>query len=123
MPTYVALVTYTDRGMQAVRNSPKRLDAAKALLQEIGSAMRQVLMAMGIAPTWRGPLPTMTGKPPSAFAAVARTVDLSVVGPNPRGRRMPQGLLWPCAAHRATPHLLRLGRATPLAARGRERVG
>jgi pimeloyl-ACP methyl ester carboxylesterase len=34
-----------------------------------------------IAPTWRGPLPTMTGRPPSAFATVAYAVDLPVVGP------------------------------------------
>ena len=36
MPLYVALVSYTDRGMQAVRDSPRRLDAAKALLVEMG---------------------------------------------------------------------------------------
>jgi uncharacterized protein with GYD domain len=47
MPTYVALVTYTERGLQAVRESPKRLDAAKALLKEMGGEMRQVFMTMG----------------------------------------------------------------------------
>ncbi len=30
MPLYIALVNYTDRGMAAVRESPRRLDAAKA---------------------------------------------------------------------------------------------
>ena len=47
MPLYVALVSYTDRGIQAVRDSPKRLDAAKALLHEMGGEVRQVLMTMG----------------------------------------------------------------------------
>lgn len=47
MPAYVALVSYTDRGIQAVRDSPKRLDAAKALLKDMGGEMRQVFMTMG----------------------------------------------------------------------------
>jgi pimeloyl-ACP methyl ester carboxylesterase len=34
-----------------------------------------------VAPTWRGPLPTMAGKRPRAFAAVGRAVDLPVLGP------------------------------------------
>jgi uncharacterized protein with GYD domain len=47
MPAYVALVSYTDRGIQAVRESPKRLDSAKALLEEMGGHMRHVFMTMG----------------------------------------------------------------------------
>ncbi len=47
MPAYVALVSYTDRGIQAVRESPKRLDAAKALLKDMGGEVRQVFMTMG----------------------------------------------------------------------------
>jgi uncharacterized protein with GYD domain len=47
MPTYVALVSYTDRGIQAVRESPRRFDAAKALLKDMGGEMRQMLMTMG----------------------------------------------------------------------------
>ena len=35
MPAYIALVTYTDRGLQAVRSSPKRFDSAKALLNRV----------------------------------------------------------------------------------------
>jgi uncharacterized protein with GYD domain len=47
MPTYVALVSYTDRGIQAVLDSPKRFGAAKALLKEMGGEMRQVFMTRG----------------------------------------------------------------------------
>jgi uncharacterized protein with GYD domain len=36
VPLYVALVNYTDRGMTAVRESPRRLDAAKRLLEDMG---------------------------------------------------------------------------------------
>lgn len=47
MPTYVALVSYTDRGIQAVRESPRRLDAAKRLLAEMGGEFKAVYMTMG----------------------------------------------------------------------------
>ncbi len=38
MPLYIALVDYTDRGMAAVRESPRRLDAAEALLEAADEA-------------------------------------------------------------------------------------
>lgn len=47
MPTYVSLMTYTDKGIRSIRNSPKRLDAAKATLAEMGGTVQQVLMLMG----------------------------------------------------------------------------
>ena len=47
MPLYVALVTYTDRGMQAVRDLPRRLDQAKARLAEMGGRFQAVYMTMG----------------------------------------------------------------------------
>jgi uncharacterized protein with GYD domain len=47
MPLYIALVTYTDRGMQAVRDSPRRLDQAKAQLAEMGGRFQAVYMTMG----------------------------------------------------------------------------
>jgi pimeloyl-ACP methyl ester carboxylesterase len=34
-----------------------------------------------VSPTWRGPLPTMTGKGPAAFAAVRRLADHAMLGP------------------------------------------
>ena len=47
MPLYIALVDYTDRGMAAVRESPRRLDAAKQLLAEMGGRFHAVYMTMG----------------------------------------------------------------------------
>jgi pimeloyl-ACP methyl ester carboxylesterase len=54
--------------------------AAYALQQaevEPGSAGALCL----VAPTWRGPLPTMSGKPAAAFEWLARLVDLRGIGP------------------------------------------
>jgi uncharacterized protein with GYD domain len=47
MPLYVALVTYTDRGMQAVRDSPRRLEQSMALLGEMGVRFQDVYLRMG----------------------------------------------------------------------------
>ena len=47
MPLYIALVNYTDRGMAAVRESPRRLDAAKAMLAEMGGRFQAMYMVMG----------------------------------------------------------------------------
>ena len=47
MPTYVSLMTFTDRGIRSVRQSPKRLDAAKAILEDMGGTFKQFYMLMG----------------------------------------------------------------------------
>ena len=47
MPTYISLMTYTDKGIHAVRVSPRRLDAAKAMLEEMGGTFRDFFMTMG----------------------------------------------------------------------------
>ena len=47
MSLYVALVSYTDRGMQAVRDSPRRLDQAKAQLVDMGGRFHAMYMTMG----------------------------------------------------------------------------
>jgi uncharacterized protein with GYD domain len=47
MPTYVALVNYTDHGMRHVKESPKRLDTAKMLLRDMGGAFKAFYMTMG----------------------------------------------------------------------------
>ena len=46
MPTYISLISDTDKGIQAVRDSPRRLDAAKRMLEEMGGSFRQFLMTM-----------------------------------------------------------------------------
>ena len=47
MPTYISLMSYTDKGIQAVRDSPRRLDAAKRMLEDMGGTFRQFFMTMG----------------------------------------------------------------------------
>jgi uncharacterized protein with GYD domain len=47
MPTYVMLANWTDQGMRAINDSPKRIDAAKKTLEEMGGQFRSVYMMMG----------------------------------------------------------------------------
>ncbi|MCT8991232.1 GYD domain-containing protein [Chelativorans sp. SCAU2101] len=47
MTTYIVLVTWTEQGMKSVRESPRRLDAAKALLQEMGGSFQGFYLTMG----------------------------------------------------------------------------
>ena len=47
MPTYFSLVNYTDQGIRNVKDSPKRLDAAKKLLKTLGGELKDFYLAMG----------------------------------------------------------------------------
>jgi uncharacterized protein with GYD domain len=47
MSTYVALVNYTDKGIANIKDSPNRLDRARALLREMGGDFKQVFLTMG----------------------------------------------------------------------------
>ena len=47
MPSYVMLAHWTDQGARQVRDSPRRLDAAKKALVEMGGEFRSVYMTMG----------------------------------------------------------------------------
>ncbi len=47
MPTYVSLINYTDQGIRNVKDSPKRLDAAKKLLKDMGGEMKAFYLTMG----------------------------------------------------------------------------
>ena len=47
MPTYVALVDYTDQGIRNIKDSPKRLDAAKKMLKDMGGEVKQFYLTMG----------------------------------------------------------------------------
>jgi uncharacterized protein with GYD domain len=47
MTTYVMLTKWTEKGMVAVKESPKRLDAAKKALREMGGEFKSVYMTMG----------------------------------------------------------------------------
>jgi uncharacterized protein with GYD domain len=48
MPTYISLMTYTDKWIRAVRESPRRLDQAKSMLEEMGGTFRHFYMTLGI---------------------------------------------------------------------------
>jgi uncharacterized protein with GYD domain len=47
MTTYIALTSWTDQGAKAIQDSPRRLDAAKKLLQEMGGGFKDFYMTMG----------------------------------------------------------------------------
>ncbi len=47
MPTYVMLAQWTDQGMRQVKDSPKRVDAAKQALKEMGGEFKAFFMTMG----------------------------------------------------------------------------
>ena len=47
MPTYVMLANWTDQGMRAIGDSPKRVDTAKKSLEEMGGQFRSIYMTMG----------------------------------------------------------------------------
>ncbi|MDZ5698089.1 GYD domain-containing protein [Chelativorans sp. M5D2P16] len=47
MTTYIVLVNWTEQGMRTVRESPRRLDDAKALLKEMGGEFKAFYLTMG----------------------------------------------------------------------------
>ena len=47
MPMYIILINYTDQGIRNVKESPKRLDAAKKLLKSMGGEFKQFYLTMG----------------------------------------------------------------------------
>jgi uncharacterized protein with GYD domain len=47
MATYVMLVQWTEQGMRQVEDSPKRLDAARRVLKEMGGDIKAFYMTMG----------------------------------------------------------------------------
>ncbi len=47
MSAYVLLATWTDQGVRSIRDSPKRIDAARKLLEEMGGQFQSLHMAMG----------------------------------------------------------------------------
>jgi uncharacterized protein with GYD domain len=47
MSTYIVLVNWTDQGVRHVNESPRRLDAAKKLLNDMGGDFKTVFLTMG----------------------------------------------------------------------------
>ncbi|MBP2236776.1 uncharacterized protein with GYD domain [Sinorhizobium kostiense] len=47
MTTYVVLLNWTEQGIKNIRESPKRLDAAKKVLSEMGGTFKDFYLTMG----------------------------------------------------------------------------
>jgi uncharacterized protein with GYD domain len=47
MTTYILLINWTEQGVKNVRESPKRLDAAKKALSEMGGNFKDFYLTMG----------------------------------------------------------------------------
>ena len=47
MPSYFVLVNWTEKGVQQVKESPRRFDAAKRALAEMGGEIKSVHLTMG----------------------------------------------------------------------------
>jgi uncharacterized protein with GYD domain len=47
MTTYIVLVNWTEQGVKNVRDSPKRLDAARKLLADMGGSFKEFYLTMG----------------------------------------------------------------------------
>lgn len=47
MSTYIMLGNWTDQGARNVKDSPRRLDAAKKALEEVGGEFKAFFMTMG----------------------------------------------------------------------------
>ncbi|HEY3054180.1 MAG TPA: GYD domain-containing protein [Thermoanaerobaculia bacterium] len=47
MPTYISLVQYTAKGVEAIKESPKRLDVARKAFEEAGAKLKDFYLVMG----------------------------------------------------------------------------
>ena len=47
MPTYIGLFNYTQQGIQNIKDSPARLDAAKKAAQAMGVEIKAAYLVMG----------------------------------------------------------------------------
>ena len=47
MATYITLVNYTQEGIEKIKESPNRLDAAKKAFQAMGAEMKAFYLVMG----------------------------------------------------------------------------
>ena len=47
MSTYIVLINWTEQGTRQVKDSPKRLDAARKALKDMGGELKSVYLTMG----------------------------------------------------------------------------
>jgi uncharacterized protein with GYD domain len=47
MPTYVSLIQFTQKGIEAIKDSPKRLDTARKAFEQAGAKLKDFYLVMG----------------------------------------------------------------------------
>lgn len=47
MATYIILINYTDQGIRNIKESPKRVDAARELAGKLGAELKDVYLTIG----------------------------------------------------------------------------
>jgi uncharacterized protein with GYD domain len=47
MPTYIALINFTQKGAEAIKDGPKRLDAAKQRFRDAGAELKAFYLVTG----------------------------------------------------------------------------
>ena len=47
MPTYVSLLKFTDKGIQTIKETPKRVEAAKQMAKAAGAEIKSVYYVLG----------------------------------------------------------------------------
>jgi uncharacterized protein with GYD domain len=47
MTTYIVMLNWTEQGVKSLRDSPKRLDAAKKALEAMGGSFKDFYLTMG----------------------------------------------------------------------------
>jgi uncharacterized protein with GYD domain len=47
MPTYISLVQYTAKGIESIKESPKRLDGARKAFEDAGATLKEFYLVMG----------------------------------------------------------------------------
>jgi len=47
MPTYISLISFTQNGIENIKESPTRLDAAKEAFRAMGAELKEFYMVMG----------------------------------------------------------------------------
>jgi uncharacterized protein with GYD domain len=47
MPTFILTINWTDQGIRAVRDAPKRSQAARELAKKVGVEIKQIYLTSG----------------------------------------------------------------------------
>ena len=47
MATYIILINYTEQGIRNIKDSPRRADAARQALRDMGGEMKELHLTMG----------------------------------------------------------------------------